>query len=127
MRARRDPAGEFKLEALGSGRFRISGAMTFATVRAILETSKELFGETPLIKLDLSGVVRGDSAGLALLLEWINWSTAYGREIRYFGIPAQVLAIARISEVEELLQAGERRTALQPDASQPAATPSADD
>lgn len=113
---RREPADEFKLEALGGGRFRISGGMTFATVTAILERSKELYGETPLIKLDLSGVVRGDSAGLALLLEWINWSTAYGREIRYFGIPAQILAIARISEVEDLLRAGERldRAGTQP-------------
>lgn len=105
---RREAADEFRLEALGGGRFRISGAMTFSNVTAILETSKELFGETPLIKLDLSGVAQGDSAGLALLLEWINWSTAYGREIRYFGIPAQILAIARISEVEDLLRAGER-------------------
>ncbi len=120
MRARRREAnGDFKLEALGGGRFRISGDMTFATVTSILETSKELFGELPLIKLDLSGVVRGDSAGLALLLEWINWSTAYGREIRYFGIPAQVLAIARISEVEDLLSAGERRDRAAP---QPAAS-----
>lgn len=108
MSRRRETADEFKLEALGGGRFRISGAMTFSNVTAILEASKELFGETPLIKLDLSGIAQGDSAGLALLLEWINWSTAYGREIRYFGIPAQILAIARISEVEELLRAGER-------------------
>jgi phospholipid transport system transporter-binding protein len=108
MSRRSETADEFKLEALGGGRFRISGAMTFSNVTAILEASKELFGETPLIKLDLSGVAQGDSAGLALLLEWINWSTAYGREIRYSGIPSQILAIARISEVEDLLQAGER-------------------
>jgi len=99
----------FKLQALGGGRFSIVGAMTFRTVTAILEASKETFGEEKVIKVDLSGVHEGDSAGLALLLEWINWAKAYGREIRYFGIPAPILAIARISEVEELLQAGERR------------------
>lgn len=105
---------DFKLQALGGGRFSITGAMTFHTVTSILEASKEAFGEEPVLKLDLSGVHEGDSAGLALLLEWINWAKAYEREIRYFGVPAPILAIARISEVEELLQAGERRAATPP-------------
>jgi len=119
--ARRLPIADFKFEALGAGRFRIAGAMTFATVTAILDCSKELFGDEPVIKLDLSGVVQGDSAGLALLLEWINWTTAYGREIRYFGIPAQIMAIARISEVEELLRAGEHLARPPEAAPEPAA------
>jgi phospholipid transport system transporter-binding protein len=101
---------DFDFQALGDGRFSISGAMTFGTVTAILECSKELFDDLPVLEVDLSGVSEADSAGLALLLEWINWARAYEREIRYTGIPAQTLAIARISEVEELLHEGERRT-----------------
>ena len=100
-------AAEFKFETPGDGRYALAGSLTFATVTAVLEESKELFGEMRVIELDLSKVVEGDSAGLALLLEWINWARAYGREIRYSGIPAPILAIARISEVEELLQSGE--------------------
>lgn len=99
---------DFKFETLGAGRFSLTGSLTFETVTAVLEASKELFDDSPAIRLDLSNVVEGDSAGLALLLEWINWAKAYGREIRYFGIPAPILAIARISEVEELLRSGER-------------------
>lgn len=106
---RADPA-DFEFQALGGGRFSITGTMGFATVTRILERSKELFADLPVIKLDLSGVTHGDSAGLALLLEWINWAKAYQREIHYLGIPAQILAIARISEVEDLLQGGERQT-----------------
>lgn len=109
--ARAEPPG-FEFQALGDGRFSIAGTMGFATVTRILERSKELFDDLPLIKVDLSGVTRGDSAGMALLLEWINWATAYQREIHYVGIPAQILAIARISEVEDLLQGGERRTGV---------------
>lgn len=97
-------AADFSFETLGEGRYRLKGSLTFATVTSVLEESKELFGEERTIELDLSNVVEGDSAGLALLLEWINWARAYGREIRYLCIPAPILAIARISEVEELLQ-----------------------
>lgn len=106
--ARVELAG-FEFQALGGGRFSLTGTVGFATVTRILERSKELFDDLPVIKLDLSGVTSGDSAGMALLLEWINWAMAYQREIHYFGIPAQILAIARISEVEDLLQGGERR------------------
>ena len=98
-------AADFRFETLGEGRFSLKGSLTFATVTSVLEASKELFGEARAIKVDLSNVQEGDSAGLALLLEWINWARAYGREIHYLGIPAPILAIARISEVEELLQA----------------------
>lgn len=106
--ARREPAG-FEFQALGDGRFSISGTLGFATATGILERSKELFDELPVIRLDLSGVTSGDSAGMALLLEWINWARAYRREIYYTGVPQQIRAIARISEVEDLLQCGERQ------------------
>lgn len=109
--ARAQPAG-FEFQALGDGRFTLTGTMGFATVTRILERSKELFDDLPVIELDLSGVTSGDSAGMALLLEWINWARAYQREIRYIGVPAQIRAIARISEVEDLLQCGERRTGV---------------
>jgi phospholipid transport system transporter-binding protein len=105
--ARAEPPG-FEFKALGGERFSITGTMGFATVTKLLELSKELFDDLPVIRLDLSGVTKGDSAGMALLLEWINWARAYQREIYYSGIPAQIVAIARISEVEDLLQCGER-------------------
>lgn len=112
MKRRTDTAAShYRFEALGGGRFSISGCFGFPTVTSVLERSKELFEDVPVIKIDLSGVTQADSAGLALLLEWINWARHYGREMHYFGIPAQILAIARISEVEEHLHAGERRVA----------------
>jgi ABC-type transporter Mla MlaB component len=52
--------------------------------------------------------VRSDSAGLALLLEWITWANHTVREIRFLSMPERVLAIARTTEVEQLLKRGER-------------------
>src|SRR5262245_46705801 len=97
-----------ELQPLGGGRFALSGELGFTTVTALLERSRALFGGAPVVKIDLSGVRQADSAGLALLLEWINEARRARREIRYFNLPAQLRAIARISEVEEILQAVER-------------------
>lgn len=96
----------FEFESLGGGRFALRGVFGFRTARAVLERSELLFGDTQVIKVDLSGVTETDSAGLALLIEWVNWARQRRREIRFFDIPRQIRAIAKISEVEDLLQAG---------------------
>jgi phospholipid transport system transporter-binding protein len=99
---------KFKLEDLGEGRFSLSGEMTFDTAERILQASEEPFEQHTRIEVDLSGVTRSDSAGLALLLEWITWANHTVREIRYKAMPERVLAIARTTEVEPLLSRGER-------------------
>ena len=98
----------FKLEDLGEGRFALSGDMTFDTAERILMASEEPFEQHTRIEVDLSGVENSDSAGLALLLEWITWANHTVREIRYKAMPERVLAIAKTTEVEPLLTRGER-------------------
>ena len=98
----------FELVDLGEGRFALSGAMTFATAERILRQSEEPFAEHTRIEVDLSGVERSDSAGLALLLEWITWANHSVREIRFEGMPRRIQAIAETTEVEKLLTRGER-------------------
>lgn len=99
---------DYALENRGEGNFAIVGKMTFATAAQLLEESKQSFDEHPVIKVDLAQVTEGDSAGLALLLEWVNWAKYYVHEISYQNIPPQILSIAEISEVDEMLHAGER-------------------
>jgi phospholipid transport system transporter-binding protein len=101
---------ELEFEALGDGKFAMRGDLGFETVTGALEASKDLFEDYPRIEIDLSGISEGDSAGLALLLEWVNWAKFYVREIRFIGIPKQIRAIAEISEVEDMLRVGERWT-----------------
>ena len=107
---------KFTLTELGGGRIALHGELGFATAKDILGASKQLFAEHPVLKVDLSGVTHSDSAGLALLLEWINWAKHYRREMRYFNLPEPILAIARISEVSDLLHAGEHWTGPVPTA-----------
>jgi phospholipid transport system transporter-binding protein len=99
---------QFILEDKGEGRFLLSGEMTFRTAGRILRTSEDLFEKHTRIEVDLSGVGKTDSAGLALLLEWITWANHTVREIRFVGMPERIDAIARTTEVDHLLKRGER-------------------
>lgn len=100
--------GHFELEDHGGGKFALSGRMGFDTAGKILYESEELFEEHTRIEVDLSGVTQTDSAGLALLLEWITWANHTVREIRFIDVPAKIDAIAKTTEVDDLLKRGER-------------------
>jgi len=99
---------DFELNDLGEGRFTLSGDMTFATAGSILIASEAPFEEHTLIEVDLSGITETDSAGLALLLEWITWANHTVREIRFTEMPEKIDAIAKVTEVDHLLKRGER-------------------
>ncbi len=90
------------MESLGAGRYSLRGSVGFANVSALRQQSLSLFTRGEL-ELDLAGVERADSAALALLLEWMRQGRACGYTIRYRNLPAQLLDIARASDLEELL------------------------
>ena len=98
----------FEMEDLGGGKFALRGRMTFDTAGRILRDCETMFEEHTRIEVDLSGVSDTDSAGLALLLEWITWANHTVREIRFIDTPAKIDAIAKTTEVDHLLKRGER-------------------
>lgn len=99
---------DFELQDIGDGNFALSGEMTFDTAERILKESEAPFEEHTQLEVDLSGVTASDSAGLALLLEWVTWANHTVREVRFTGLPERVMAIAKTTEVEGLLTRGER-------------------
>lgn len=105
-------AGQVEFVDRGDGQFAVRGDLTFKTAGIALEESKELFADHSILEIDLSGVNKADSAGLALLLEWVNWAKNYVREIRFRGVPDEILSMAQISEVDDMLSKGERWTGV---------------
>ena len=86
------------------GRIKVSGEMTFASVTALLDRSREAFAQAgEMIEVDLANVERVDSAGLALLIEWMRTASAEGKTIRFFGLPEQMQAIAAASDLDSIL------------------------
>jgi phospholipid transport system transporter-binding protein len=83
----------------------VNGVMHFTTVTALLRTGSEAIANGRAAVIDLAGVKDSDSAGLALLIEWLSIARAAQRSLRYENIPAQLRQLARLSDVEELLMA----------------------
>jgi phospholipid transport system transporter-binding protein len=94
-----------KLESLGGGRFRVSGVLDATTVGELLKQSNDRFANQDRIEVDLAGVSDGDSSGLALLIEWLRVTKDTQRQIQFANVPGQISALARISEVDDLLSA----------------------
>lgn len=88
------------------GRVALEGELSFATAAAALQEGQRLFSDRSSVELDLSGVHRADSAGLAVLLEWIHWAGKHGCKLSLHNIPEQIIAIAQISEAEGMLRRG---------------------
>lgn len=104
-----------KLESLGDGRFRVSGVLDAGTVTRILEEGVRKFAGMSSIAVDLSLVTESDSSGLALLLEWLRQTRQAGAKIYFHDVPHQIMALARISEVDDLLlENGSPATAVEP-------------
>ncbi len=99
---------DFDLKDLGGGKFALSGKMTFQTAGTILHVSERMFEEHTRIEVDFASVTDTDSAGLALLLEWITWANHTVREIQFTDVPAKIDAISKTTEVDNLLKKGER-------------------
>ncbi|HEU5136597.1 MAG TPA: STAS domain-containing protein [Steroidobacteraceae bacterium] len=88
-----------------NGRVVVSGELTFATARdarqlgiLVLESSR-----ADRLVIDCSAVTRADSAGLAVLLDWLAWGRRKSRAVTLENLPSSLVAIARISEVDGLL------------------------
>jgi phospholipid transport system transporter-binding protein len=94
-----------RLESLGQGRFRVSGPLVLSTVTEVLRQSELKFEGNQRLEIDLHGVTESDSAGLALLIEWLRRARMKKQSVDFVGLPQQLTALARISEIEDLLNA----------------------
>ncbi len=100
---RGDPTSAAQLVDCGDGRFSLCGELTFETVAGLLKHSKTQFAGHGEIILDLSAVEKANSAGMALLLEWRARAHANNTLLRILHLPENLRAIARVCDVEALL------------------------
>jgi phospholipid transport system transporter-binding protein len=87
-------------EALDAGHYRVSGELGFATVPTIWEQSRARLDDGDSAEIDLGGVTNVDSAGLALLIEWIRLARSRDKRLVFLRVPEKLTALARISELD---------------------------
>lgn len=91
------------LESLAPGRFGVQGELLVGTVGALWREAGERFAGQPFLRIDLAGVKRADSAGVALLVEWVREARLRGQDLKFTNAPAQVLTIIRTAGLDRVL------------------------
>lgn len=90
--------------AISPGVYRLEAPLTFATVAALRSPGLALIGAAAgELTFDLAAVPAVDSAGLALLIDWLAMARARACRLRYAKPAPTLLSLARLSEVEPLL------------------------
>ena len=90
-----------KLTRTGPSSWSFEGELTFATVTGMLTAGPKVDPTKPAV-VDLSGLTRGDSAGLSLLVEWLAAARASGGVLRYTGLPENFARLARVAGLDFL-------------------------
>ncbi len=85
------------------GRLEISGDLNFDSVAALWERCRAQSGECEVLNVDLGAVRRSDSAGVALLVACMRLARQSGKKVRFFNMPEQMLALARVSSLDQVL------------------------
>jgi phospholipid transport system transporter-binding protein len=97
----------FSLAAAPGGSLSARGPLTFATARAARLLGLAALKDSPQVRqIDCAGVSACDSAGLAVLLDWLAAAKLTGRTLTFTGLPAQLTALGRISDLDALLARG---------------------
>jgi len=80
----------------------VHGSLTIETVPALFETGlRHLAGED--LQVDFSRVDSVDSAAVSMLLGWARAAKRTRHDLRVKGLPADLLSLAHLYSVDELL------------------------
>jgi phospholipid transport system transporter-binding protein len=104
-----EAAAAFALEAGAVGALGARGPLTFATARAARLAGIAVLAAAPAqpaLVMDCAAIDSADSAGLAVLLDWLAAAKLAGRQLQLRALPQGLLALGRMSEVEQLLSTG---------------------
>lgn len=85
----------------GTGHFVVDGDLTFSTIDKRTVKSFSFLNSSKEITIDLSRVSCTDSAGLALMIEWIKYTRHNKAHIAFKNIPEQLLTLAKLSGLDK--------------------------
>jgi phospholipid transport system transporter-binding protein len=96
--------GERAFVELSQGVYRLEAPLTFATVARLRGPGlARITAAEAEVSFDLTVVPASDSAGLALLIDWLAEARARRRTLRYGQPPEAMRALAQLSDVESLI------------------------
>jgi len=93
--------------AATSETLRLEGPLSFESLPGVLEESAKYEARSDLperLTIDFAAVTGVDSSAVALLLEWRRRAAALGKTLVFVNLPANLLALAELYGVTELIQ-----------------------
>ena len=92
-----------RIDDASPGSVRVSGELTFGNAAEALRAIHAAVARDGRTVLDLSGVTRSDSAGLACVLAVLAQSADQGRRLSVQNMPQNMHLLASVCEVESLM------------------------
>jgi len=83
--------------------FVLGGPLTIATASTYVEAARAHWPEEGDSVIDFAGVTEADSAALALIFKWQRDALKKGRKIHCVNVPANVIALAKLYGVDDLI------------------------
>jgi len=87
----------------GNARFGVAGVLDYTTVRELAAQGEILFGGRGPLEIDLQGVRSANSAGLALLLEWMELARRRSISLRFRNLPGSLGRLASLVNLSGIL------------------------
>lgn len=87
---------------LEGNRLILSGSLVMSTVPALYEAGLQHLSDADM-EVDLAKVEMVDSAALSMLLGWLRAAQAKNRSLRVTNLPANLLSLANLYGVAEML------------------------
>ncbi len=98
---------KLSLEDLGGGAFELKGRVDLSNADHTLAAGQKQFEHYEGITVDLEQADCASTVGMAVLLEWSTWSRASGKKISYTNVSSRLSDMAKLNDVEEMLQLAE--------------------
>ena len=92
------------LEKIDAQQYAISGELTMKNVPQVAQdTAPVIASMSGEVSIDLSQITRADSAGLALLIDWLRIARRENVSLHFERLPEQLLQIVQVCDLHSVL------------------------
>lgn len=81
----------------------LTGIVDFSTITQLNDEFSRAVVDQKTVSIDLSKLVSSNTAGVAMLIHWVNIAQKNSVQLKLLNIPDQVRRLARINGVDEVL------------------------
>lgn len=85
------------------GKWVLTGELDFSNVMLLYEKSLLGIKESLELRFDFSQLMASNSAGLALIIEWIKLAKRHAKPIHFEHLPPKLIAIAKVAGMLPLI------------------------